>query len=221
MPPTLSVPPADTTADTTATAIDVDPPSRRPSSIPTDQTPRHSIPVILAQTLEQLGVAVAATAECAHSRFTQVRNQYLAMCCGKFRFKFNRFLSVWWHRADKTPAYTQALDCSAHPQTSQPLTPPIPPTNQTHSHTHTHSANIITLGQGCAIGWMSSAVMTLKSAGSPLADGPASTAQISWIASTSSIGAGLGAILFGLVCGRLGSRNATWLCAVPLTVSVE
>lgn len=129
-------------------------------------------------------------------------------------------LSVWWHRAHKTPAYTQALDCSAHPQTSQlSFTPP--PTNQTHSHTHTHSANIITLGQGCAIGWMSSAVMTLKSAGSPLADGPASTAQISWIASTSSIGAGLGAILFGLVCGRLGSRNATWLCAVPLTVSVE
>lgn len=80
-------------------------------------------------------------------------------------------------------------------------------------------ANIIILGQGCAIGWISPSIPILLSDRSPLLNGPISNAESSWIASTSSIGAAIGTIFFGLICNLVGSKNSTMLCAIPLSVS--
>lgn len=80
-------------------------------------------------------------------------------------------------------------------------------------------ANIIILGQGCAIGWISPSIPILLSDRSPLVDGSISATESSWIASTSSIGAAVGTIFFGLICSLVGSKNSTMLCAIPLSVS--
>lgn len=79
-------------------------------------------------------------------------------------------------------------------------------------------ANIIILGQGCAIGWTSPSLPILQSDKSPLANGALSTSEASWVGSMSSIGAALGTICVGLITQRIGSKNAMILCAVPLTV---
>lgn len=80
-------------------------------------------------------------------------------------------------------------------------------------------ANIVILGQGCAIGWTSPSLPILQSTSSPLANGPLTVAESSWVGSMSSIGAAIGTIFFGLITRRIGSKNSMVLCALPLTVS--
>lgn len=69
------------------------------------------------------------------------------------------------------------------------------------------------------MGWTSPSLPILQSDASPLANGPLTVDEASWVGSMSSIGAAIGTVFFGLISRRIGSKNAMILCALPLTVS--
>lgn len=81
------------------------------------------------------------------------------------------------------------------------------------------TANIVVLGQGCAIGWISPTLPILQSDNSPLESGKLTIEEASWVGSISSIGSVVGTIYFGLISVYLGSKNTLILCAFPVTVS--
>lgn len=83
----------------------------------------------------------------------------------------------------------------------------------------TFLANILILGQGCAIGWVAPTIHILLSDQAPLPIGQITKHEASWIGSLSSIGAAIGTLGFGLLTLRIGSRNTTIICAIPLIVS--
>lgn len=81
------------------------------------------------------------------------------------------------------------------------------------------TANIVVLGQGCAIGWLSPTLPILQSENSPLESGKLTIDEASWVGSISSIGSVIGTIYFGLISIYVGSKNTLILCAFPVTVS--
>lgn len=80
-------------------------------------------------------------------------------------------------------------------------------------------ANIVILGQGCAIGWISPTLPILQSDHSPLDSGKLTIEEASWVGSISSIGSVIGTFYFGLISIYVGSKNTLLLCAFPVTVS--
>lgn len=81
------------------------------------------------------------------------------------------------------------------------------------------TANIVVLGQGCAIGWLSPTLPILQSDNSPLESGKLSIEEASWVGSISSIGSIVGTIYFGFISIYVGSKNTLMLCAFPVTVT--
>lgn len=79
-------------------------------------------------------------------------------------------------------------------------------------------ANIVVLGQGCSIGWVSPSLLILQSDQTPLDQGSITLAETSWIGSMASFGAAVGTLFFGLITSSIGSKNSMILCAFPLAV---
>ncbi|XP_055545641.1 facilitated trehalose transporter Tret1-like [Wyeomyia smithii] len=77
------------------------------------------------------------------------------------------------------------------------------------------AVNIITLGHGAALGWVSPSLPYLQSNGTHLTTGPVTIEQASWIGSTICFGGLIGAPTFGLLADRFGKRLGLQLIAVP------
>ncbi|XP_055633151.1 uncharacterized protein LOC129773563 [Toxorhynchites rutilus septentrionalis] len=77
------------------------------------------------------------------------------------------------------------------------------------------AVNVITLGHGTVIGWVSPFLPYLQSGKTHLASGPISTEEASWIGSTVNIGGVFGAIIFGFLTARLGKKRGLQLIAIP------
>lgn len=74
---------------------------------------------------------------------------------------------------------------------------------------------MITFAYGCIIGWVSSALAQLMSVDSPLASGPITVEEASWIGSIICLGSLLGILSFGYVCAIIGSKRAMSFIAIP------
>ncbi|XP_058816625.1 uncharacterized protein LOC131679891 [Topomyia yanbarensis] len=77
------------------------------------------------------------------------------------------------------------------------------------------AVNIITLGHGAVIGWVSPFLPYLQSNETHLTSGPVNIEQASWIGSTLCIGGLIGATTFGLLADRLGKKLGLQLVAIP------
>lgn len=77
-------------------------------------------------------------------------------------------------------------------------------------------ANIIYYGHGCALGWNSPAIQRLiDPLQTPLASGPLSNEQVSWISSINCLGALCGSLLFGYLITLLGCKRALLFLSIP------
>lgn len=79
--------------------------------------------------------------------------------------------------------------------------------------------NILGLGQGANAGWYSPLLPFLKSAESPLADGPLSTDMAGWIGSVIAIGSLFGTLLFGTIALWTGFKRSLLLSTLPIFTS--
>lgn len=75
--------------------------------------------------------------------------------------------------------------------------------------------NIISLAHGSATGWLSPTLPLLQSAASPLATGPITTEQASWIGSLLSLGGILGNFIFSSLAEKYGRKFALVALAFP------
>lgn len=73
------------------------------------------------------------------------------------------------------------------------------------------------LAHGAVIGWSSPALPILSSEQSPLASGPLTMDQISWIGSINCLSAMLGTIAFGYLISLMGIKRAMLLLTIPTT----
>ncbi|XP_055295469.1 facilitated trehalose transporter Tret1-like [Sitodiplosis mosellana] len=76
-------------------------------------------------------------------------------------------------------------------------------------------ANIICLGHGLLLGWLSPSLPKLLSESTPLKTGPLTNEQLSWIGSINSIGAICGTFSTGLLTTFIGCKRAMLLLSVP------
>lgn len=83
------------------------------------------------------------------------------------------------------------------------------------------TANIVVLGQGCAIGWLSPTLPLLQSDDSPLQSGKLTIEEASWIGSISSIGSVVGTIYFGLMSIYFGCKKTLVFCGFPVAVRID
>lgn len=82
------------------------------------------------------------------------------------------------------------------------------------------TANIICLGQGCAVGWLSPSLPILLSDESPIANGPLTKNEAGWIGSFIPVGAMTGTLIFGIVANYIGSKRSMICCSFPMIVSL-
>lgn len=80
--------------------------------------------------------------------------------------------------------------------------------------------NIILMGYGVGMGWLTTAIPLLQSNETPLETGPMTTEQLSWAGSIISIGALIGNFLFGYCTNAMGSRNAVFFLGIPQMVNI-
>lgn len=73
-----------------------------------------------------------------------------------------------------------------------------------------------TLSVGAFGGWSSSAFLILESDDSPLASGKLSAEEISWIASSISLGCLVGTFLLQWISNLIGRKNGYLITAVPM-----
>ncbi|XP_055295134.1 facilitated trehalose transporter Tret1-like [Sitodiplosis mosellana] len=82
----------------------------------------------------------------------------------------------------------------------------------------TIAANLVMLGHGCIMGWVSPAIPRLTSDHTPLSSGPLSNEQVSWIGSINCIGALIGALSFGYITNLMGSKRSILFLTLPSIV---
>lgn len=80
------------------------------------------------------------------------------------------------------------------------------------------SVNLIVLGYGCGIGWVSLALPLLKSDETPLTTGPFSKDEVSWIGSILSMGSLTGNLIFGTLVNFYGAKTCLLLTGALQTV---
>lgn len=68
---------------------------------------------------------------------------------------------------------------------------------------------------GCILGWVAPALMLLTSDDTPLASGPLTLEELSWIGSMHCIGAIFGTFAFGSLTGFVGCKRAMGLLGIP------
>lgn len=76
-------------------------------------------------------------------------------------------------------------------------------------------ANFIMYSHGCILGWVSTALLLLKSDETPLKTGPITLEQLSWIGSMHSIGAIFGTFTFGFFTSCMGCKRAMAFLGIP------
>lgn len=80
-------------------------------------------------------------------------------------------------------------------------------------------ANLLCFTYGLAVGWPSASLPLLKSDETPLAAGPLSLFEASWIGSILCVGGALGTIFYGWFSERFGRKPAIMTAAIPAVVS--
>lgn len=81
------------------------------------------------------------------------------------------------------------------------------------------TANVLSLGQGTSMGWLSPSLPLLMADDSPLPSGPITKYDVGWIGSLVSLGAIFGTLIFGLLANRIGTKYALMSCPIPMFVS--
>lgn len=81
-------------------------------------------------------------------------------------------------------------------------------------------ANLVQLGYGISMGWLSMALPLLQSNESPLESGPITTEEISRTGSIIMLGALFGNFLSGYIVRVAGAKNLIFLLGIPQTVSI-
>ncbi|KAJ6649968.1 Facilitated trehalose transporter Tret1, partial [Pseudolycoriella hygida] len=76
-------------------------------------------------------------------------------------------------------------------------------------------ANIIAYSHGFGVGWLSSAIPTLRSDSTPLKSGPLTLEQISWLGGSFPLGALFGDLLFSLLLNFMGRKTSLMVMALP------
>ncbi|XP_055295168.1 facilitated trehalose transporter Tret1-like [Sitodiplosis mosellana] len=76
-------------------------------------------------------------------------------------------------------------------------------------------ANLICIGHGNLLGWMSPSLPTLLSETTPLKTGPLNNEQLSWVGSINSIGALCGTFSTGLLTTFIGCKRAMIFLTLP------
>lgn len=71
------------------------------------------------------------------------------------------------------------------------------------------------LGHGAILGWISPVIPLLKSEDTPLASGPLTSAQLSWIGSIMNIGAIFGSPMFSCLASMIGYKRAMIFLTFP------
>lgn len=84
---------------------------------------------------------------------------------------------------------------------------------------HLLAGNIITVGYGAVCGWPSASFLILLSDESPLASGPLTIGQASWVSSIMCIGGFVGNIFFGWFTDKYGRKLPLIIIAIPQLVS--
>lgn len=79
--------------------------------------------------------------------------------------------------------------------------------------------NIMELAFGTVVGWPSASLLILRSDQTPLASGPLTIDEISWVGSLVCFGALIGNSLFGWLSGRYGRKYPLMAAAIPLIVN--
>lgn len=82
------------------------------------------------------------------------------------------------------------------------------------------SGNVILMGYGVGMGWLTTAIPLLQSNETPLETGPLTTEQLSWAGSIISIGAILGCLSFGYLTNIIGSKNSVLVLGIPQMVNI-
>lgn len=82
-------------------------------------------------------------------------------------------------------------------------------------------ANILLIGSGCGISWISVALPLLQSDKSPLLTGAMDVNEVSWIGSVLAIGCIVGNISFAYSMTIIGSKNAVLSLSIPQMVSLN
>lgn len=80
------------------------------------------------------------------------------------------------------------------------------------------TANVLSLGQGTSMGWLSPSLPLLMADDSPLPSGPITNYDVGWIGSLVSLGAIFGTLIFGLLANRIGTKYALMSCPIPMFV---
>lgn len=75
------------------------------------------------------------------------------------------------------------------------------------------------MAYGTVCGWPSANFPVLLSNETPLASGPMTMDQISWVGSFMSIGSLFGNVFFGWMSERFGRKNSLLFSAIPQIVS--
>ncbi len=76
-------------------------------------------------------------------------------------------------------------------------------------------ANIVSYSHGFGVGWLSSALIVLKSEETPLTTGPLTMQNESWLAGSYPLGALTGDILFSLLLKFMGRKTSMMALAIP------
>lgn len=80
-------------------------------------------------------------------------------------------------------------------------------------------ANLVGIGTGCAVGWLSPSLPILLSIDSPLASGTITQTDASWIGAMIPFGGFFGTLIFGSLAYYIGSKHSLVYCTIPLIVS--
>lgn len=83
------------------------------------------------------------------------------------------------------------------------------------------TANLIMLGHGCALGWVSPTLPLLQSVDTPLESGPLTIEETSWVGAILSIGGILGNLFYGCLMERIGTKKTIATLALPQIVRTE
>lgn len=74
---------------------------------------------------------------------------------------------------------------------------------------------------GVVIGWTGGNLLLLESADTPLASGPITVDEKSWICSLQAFGAIASVLIFGFLSERFGRKKSILLIGVPQTVRMS
>lgn len=85
--------------------------------------------------------------------------------------------------------------------------------------TSENEANLIMIGCGCAMGWVSMALPLLRSDASPLETGKLTISEMSWVGSVAALGAFAGNCICGFTVTIIGTRHTIFLIGFPQLVS--